>query len=86
MLSPDYEKYKAKVTSLCYVYREVTAKMFVRSDAYKFKVDAEIGEDSGKRQKKKIDGLEHVSLEKATKGFSLFCLFKVCLTGTCSLF
>lgn len=52
LLSPDYEKYKAKVTSLCYVYREVTAKMFFRSDAYKFKVDAEIGEDSGKRQKK----------------------------------
>jgi len=33
-----------------------------------------------------FDGLEHASLEKAIKGFSLFCLFKVCLAGTCSLF
>jgi len=36
---------------LCYAYREAAAKMFVGSDAYKFEEDAEIGEDSGKRQR-----------------------------------
>lgn len=53
LLYPDYKRTKQKEQrGLCHAHGEAAAEMFVLSDAYKFKEDAnEIGEDSGKSRR-----------------------------------